>query len=98
MASGVDDRQGEIIPLLSEVGLDREERLFNGIEVRGIGGKENEFAHGLIFDESLNLFRVVDIAVIKDEDASRARVGVSEGNDKFLEGIEGNNLQLLSWG
>ena len=88
MASSVNDRQGEIIPLLSEVGLDREECLFNGIEVWGIGGKENEFAHGLIFDESLNLFRVVDIAVVEDEDASRAGVGVSEGNDKFLKELK----------
>ena len=62
--------------------------MFNGIEVWGIGGKENEFAHGLIFNKSPNLFRVVDIAVVEDEDASRAGVGVSEGNDKFLKKLK----------
>jgi hypothetical protein len=62
--------------------------LLNWIEIRGIRGKENEFAHGLVFDQGPNLFRMMDITVVENEYASRPRVGVSEGNDKLLKELK----------
>ena len=50
--------------------------MFDGIEVGGIRGKENKFTHRLVFNQGPDLFRMMDIAVVEDEDTSRARVGV----------------------
>ena len=35
-----------------------------------------------------NLFRMVDVAVVEDEDSSRARIWISEGNDKLLKELK----------
>ena len=59
--------------------------MFDGIEVQGIGGKENQLAHCLIFNQCLNLFGMVDIAVVEYEHTSRPRIGISEGNYEFLK-------------
>jgi hypothetical protein len=68
--------------------LDRGKRLFNGIEVRGIGGKEYQFALGLVFDQSANVFRMVYIAVVEYEDTSWPGVGVSEWDNKLLKELK----------
>ena len=59
--------------------------MLNGIEVRGIGGKEYQLAHCLIFNQGPNLSGMVDIAVVEYEHTSRPRIGISEGNDEFLK-------------
>jgi len=88
MAGGIDDRQGEIIPLSSEVGLDREERLLDGVEIWGIRGKEHKLAHGLIFDQGPNVFRMMDATIVKHKHALRARVWIGKWNDQLTEELK----------
>jgi hypothetical protein len=83
MASVVDNCKREVLPVSTKVGLDREECLFDGVEVRGIGGEEYELAHGLVFKQRPNLLRVVDVAVVEYKHAAGAGIMVGEGDDKF---------------
>ena len=70
------------------MGLDREERLLDGVEIRGIRGKEDKLAHGLIFNQGLNLFRMMYATIVKHKDTPRARVWIGKWNDQLMEELK----------
>jgi hypothetical protein len=74
--------------MLTKVCLDGEEHLFNRVEVRGIRGKKDESAHGLVLNQSPNLFSMMDTAVVEYKHALGPRVTVSQGNDKLSKKLK----------
>jgi hypothetical protein len=92
-ASIINNRKWEVLPVSPNVGFDRKESLFNRIEIWWIRRKKDKFAHGLIFNQSLNFFRVVNVTIVEDKYTSRARVGVGEWNDQLTE-----ELNKSLWG
>lgn len=76
------------MPASSKAGLDREEGLFDRVEVWGIGREENKFAQRLVFNQSPDFLGMVDTTVVKDEYTPRAWVRIGERNDKFPEELK----------
>lgn len=50
--------------------------------------RSRKFAHGLIFNQGSDLFRVVYIAVVEYEHTSGPQVRVSERNDELLKELK----------
>ena len=81
----VQEGKRAFIPMTSKVGLDDQECLLDGVEVRGIKGEVNELAAKLDFYDLADFLRMVNVAVLKDENTLRTGVGICKEHDMVLK-------------